>query len=96
MYKLLGIGKLTSKAGKLFTIFHVSSPFAQRDLLKGCVGDKVEAIFLPDELVAFVDYSMVGKDIELDFEVNNGKAYLCGFKLAATSSAAAADANKNK
>lgn len=76
---LLGIKKFTSKAGKDFAVLQIAEPFVQREVDSGCVGSRVSEIFCPDDLRSQVDTLVIGKPIDLVYDVVGGRAYLVGF-----------------
>lgn len=76
---LLGIKKFTSKDGKDFAILQISEPFTDRETVSGCVGSRVSEIFCPDDLRSQADSLIIGKPIDLVYDVVGGRAYLVGF-----------------
>ena len=73
---LLGIKRFTSKEGKAFAVLEVSTPFSDREQKLGCVGSRVEEIFLPDSLHGKSESLAVGSPLGIDYEVINGRAYV--------------------
>lgn len=78
MAKLVGYKKFVSKKGKEFCVANVVSPYTDRDIERDCVGSKVEEIFMPDNMCNFFSPSDIGRELDLSYEINGGRAYLCG------------------
>ena len=76
---MLGIKKFTSKAGKDFAVLQIAEPFTDREAVSGCVGSRGSEIFCPDDLRSQADSLVIGKPIDLVYDVVGGRAYLVGF-----------------
>ena len=77
MSKLVGFRRFSSKKnGKDYGVAEVVSPFSQRELSNGCCGQKTEQIFMPEEQYNLLKESDLGKEIQLDYELSGGRAYL--------------------
>lgn len=75
--KLMGYKRFTSKKnGKSFCVAELVSDFSQRDLAAGCVGKKVEEVFLPEDQYDYLKPEHIGKDVILDYELSGNRAYL--------------------
>lgn len=74
--KLLGYRKFKAKNGKEYCVANVTSSYGEREKNSGCVGAKVEEVFLPEERTHFLTPADVGKEIKLDYEISNGRAYI--------------------
>ena len=77
MTKLVGYKRFTSKKnGKDYCVANVITTYNQRNIDAGCVGNAVEEIFMPDELYDLLKPGDVGKELQLDYELSGGRAYL--------------------
>lgn len=81
MGKLVGFKKFTSKAGKVYCVANVVTPYSQRELDNGYVGDKVEEMFLPDDKKELLKASDVGKDIDFVYDIVGNRAYIVDFVI---------------
>lgn len=69
---LVGVSKFTSKAGKPFTVAFLSQDFNPADTAKGCFGQKIEQIFVPEEQLDYLKPEDLGKEITMDYVFYNG------------------------
>lgn len=76
MCKLVGYKKFKSKSGRECCVASVVTPYNQRSLDNGCVGSKVEDVFLPDNCMNLLQPSDIGCDLNMIYECSNGRAYL--------------------
>lgn len=76
MIKLVGYRNITTKKGKEFTLASVVSDFSQREKEKGAVGQKVDDIWLPEDCANMFKPTDIGKELNLDYELSSGRAYL--------------------
>lgn len=82
MSKLVGYKRFQGKKdNKTYCVAEVVSNFSNRELDNGCVGQKVEEIFLPPEKVDFLNPSHLGKEIKFEYELSGGRAYLVDFEV---------------
>lgn len=82
MSRLVGYKRFVSKKnGKEFCVANVVSEYGARDKSNGCIGEKVEEIFLPEEKVIFLQPSHIGKEIKLEYELSGGRAYIVDFEI---------------
>lgn len=83
MTQLVNIHRFHSdKKNKDYEIIQVCRDLSQRELNNGYVGISIfEEIFLPDCLVGVLSDKEVGKEIELIYNVFNGKAELAHIKV---------------
>ena len=79
MSKLVGFKRFKSKKGDDFCVANVVSDYSVNAV--GCFGQKVEEIFLPDDLYDYLQPEHIGKEIRLDYEINGNRAYLKGVKV---------------
>lgn len=76
MCKLLGYKKFTGKNGKEYCVANVTTPYKDRDKERGCVGSDVQEIFLPEKQLNLLSPADIGKDLDLNYELSGGRAYL--------------------
>lgn len=78
MTQLVNIHRFHSdKKDKDYEIIQICRDLNDRELSKGYIGEKIfEEIFLPDVLVGVLSPKEIGKNIELYYDVYNGKAEL--------------------
>lgn len=76
---LLGVKKFTSKKGENYCTLELEIPFNQREITNGCKGSRVESVFVPTELMDKVDTLVVGKPINIQYDVIGSKAYIIDF-----------------
>lgn len=79
MGKLVGYKYLHSKkTDKDFCVAVVLSEFSKNEKESGSVGQKVEELFMPDDLYNFLKPEHIGKEFVPSYEISNGRAYLVG------------------
>lgn len=81
MAKLQGYKKFTGKNGKDYCVANVVTPYTQRDMDRGCVGSKVEEVFLPDSQRDILTPADIGKELDLSYEFSGNRAYLIGVSV---------------
>ena len=82
MSRLVGYKRFVSKKnGKEFCVANVVGEYGAREKANGCVGEKIEEIFLPEEKVSFLQPSHIGKEIKLEYELSGGRAYIVDFEI---------------
>ena len=74
--KVLGYRMFNSKAGKPFCILQCTTPFTDRELNHGACGNKIEEVWLPEELQKLVNPQIVGKMAHITYTIQNGRAYI--------------------
>ena len=79
MGKLVGYKRFLSKKNKNYCVANILMPYGPRE--DGCVGEKLEEIFMPDEMYDFLNPKHIGHEVKLDYEINGGRAYLVGFEV---------------
>ncbi len=82
MTKLVGIASFMSKKGNECHTITILQDCSARDNENGRYGCKAETIFLDDSLFEKVRPSDCGKEVRLDYEVSNGRAYVVGLAVA--------------
>lgn len=74
---LVGYKKFVSKKnGNEYCVANVLSEFSEREKSNGCVGKKIEEVFLPKEQVDYLTPDMINKEISMEYELSGGRAYL--------------------
>lgn len=83
MTQLLNIHNFHSnKNNKDYTVIQVIRDLYPSEVSNGYLGiQKCEEIFLPDAFTNKLTSSDVGKNLDLIFQVENGKAVLCDIKI---------------
>lgn len=81
MSTLIGFKKFTGKNGKDYCVANVLGDYSARDIERGCVGQKVEEVFLPNEQFNYLNSSDVGKPVKMEFEYSGNRAYLVSFVI---------------
>lgn len=83
MTQLLNIHRFHSdKKNKDYEVIQIVRDLTERELSSGYVGLQIfEEIFLPDALVGVLSDKEIGKEIELTYDVYNGKASLARIKV---------------
>ena len=76
MNKVLGYRKFNSKTGKPFCILQTSKPFTDREMEYGACGQKIEEVWLPESCHDAVNPQIIGKNAEISYTVQNGRAYI--------------------
>lgn len=80
--QLLNIHKFTSKAGKSYCIIQYLRPINSAERKNGYFGELISVEqFLPESCIDSLNAQDVGKNIELVYEVVDGKAYLIDIKV---------------
>lgn len=82
MTKLVGYRRFTSKKkNKDYCMATVVHDLSERDISNGCVGQKMEEVFMPEELTEYLNPSHIGKEVKLEYELSNGRAYLVNLSV---------------
>lgn len=77
MTKLLGYSKgVSKKNGSPFCMIHVVSDFTPTEIANGSQGSKVDTLFMPQNQVDDLKPTDIGKEIFLDYNISNGRAFL--------------------
>lgn len=77
MTKLVGFKKFVSKKnGKEYCVANVVRDYEQREISNGCIGQKVEEIFLPEEKTNYLRPEHIGKELQFSYEISAGRAYI--------------------
>ncbi len=86
--KVVGYSEFNRKDGGTCRVITVSEPYSSRQKSRGAIGLKCEDIFLPDDCTLAVTEKDIGREVEVDYEISSGRAYVVGV--------AYADANAKK
>lgn len=82
MTKLIGYRKFRSnKNGKDYCVATVIREATAREIGLGAVGQVTDDVFMPENKVDFLRAADIGKEIFLDYELANGRAYLNDVKI---------------
>ena len=73
---LVGYHKFTSKKGKDFCVASVVKDLSPRDQAFGYIGQKTEEIFMPDDQLNMLKPEDIGKELILDYDMSDGRAFL--------------------
>lgn len=78
MSQLLGYRKFAGRkdASKTYCVATIASELTDKERQNGWVGLKVEEVFMPDDLVNFFKPEHLGRELVLDYNISNGRAYL--------------------
>lgn len=80
--KLVGFKNFTSKKnGQNYTVANCIGEFTEMEKQAGCIGQKIEEIFLPTADVGTLTEKNIGHDVTMQFEYSSGRAYLTDFKV---------------
>lgn len=74
--KLVGFKRFKSKKGNDLCLANIETPFAPSDIARGCVGNDVQGVFLPDNQYDMLTEKDIGKTVKLIYSINCGRAYL--------------------
>ncbi len=78
---LLGYKKFKSKSGVDLEVMFLASDLKENDVLNGGAGKFAEQVFVPKSMIGYLKPDFIGKELVLDYEVSNGRAYLQGFQV---------------
>ena len=78
---LIGYKNGKSKAGKNYTIAQVLRDSTPVEQSYGTVGQVCDNVWLPEHQVGLLLPAMIGKEVELDYEVLGGRPYLTNFAI---------------
>lgn len=70
--RLIAVVKFTSKAGKPLCQAYISTEFSPADVQKGCFGEKIETIWVPEEQHDYLKPEHIGKEVTMDYIFYNG------------------------
>lgn len=79
--KLIGYHRFTSKKNKNFCVATIVVPCTERELANDYVGSKTEDVFLPDNLYDLLKPKDIGKDVEIDYAIVGGRAFVDDFRV---------------
>lgn len=79
MAKLVGYRTFTSKKGKPCCVANIISEFTPADNERGSYGSEVQSVFLPDNQTDILSPKDIGKDVDLSYNIVNGRAFLKDF-----------------
>ena len=71
--------KRGSFEGRSYEYMWLATDLKEKDIENGGSGMSVEKHYIPNDLIGILKPEDIGKELLLDFEVVNGKAYLLGF-----------------
>lgn len=74
--KILGYRQFNSKTGKPYCILQTTYPFTDRELEHGACGNKIEEVWLPENLHSLVNPQIVGKMAHFTYTIQGNKAYI--------------------
>lgn len=74
--KLVGFKRFTSKKGNPLCVAVIESPFSEADNQRGSFGCDCETVFLPSEQYSYLTIKDIGKNVKLNWDIVNGRAYL--------------------
>lgn len=80
--KVVGYNEFNSKSGGTCRVVTVSEPYSARMIAKGAIGSKCEEIFLPDDCTLIITEKDIGRELNIDYEINSGRAYVVGVAYA--------------
>lgn len=78
---LVGFKRFKSKKGNELCVASVSTPFSPADIARGCYGDDVQSVFLPEDQIDYLKESDIGKEVKLSYNIANGRAFLVDFTV---------------
>lgn len=73
---LVGYKVGMGKSGRQYCMLHLLVPGSVRDEMSGQIGSKVEQAFVPQEQVNMFTREHVGCEVDLEYEVSGGRAFL--------------------
>lgn len=80
--KLVGYHTFKSRDGVVYYVVDVIAPVTSMDKSRGYFGpEKVESIFITEELWNRLSLELIGRILLCTFEVSNGRAYLVNFEV---------------
>lgn len=65
--EIVGYKRFKSKQGKDFCVANVVSDYSPSEVSKGCVGMKVQEIFIPDEQYGYLNNEHIGRELKLTY-----------------------------
>lgn len=81
MSKVAGYREFQSKKGNTCRLLTVLSPYSDKEREKGCVGNRTEDIFLPDDCDLKITEADIDKEVVIDWSVVGGRAFVNGVVL---------------
>lgn len=78
---LVGFKRFKSKTGVDCCVMYLVTAPTERERQSGVVGDRVQEVFCPSEQVNLLTANDIGKDVELNYSISNGKAFLTGITV---------------
>ena len=74
--KLVGFKRFKSKKGNECCVANVVTSFTPAENSRGSYGSDVQSVFLPEDQVDMLTEKDIGKDVELNYNIVAGRAYL--------------------
>ena len=59
----------------------LASDLKEQEFLAGGAGKSAEQVFVPENMHGYLKPEHIGKELVLDYDVVNGRAYLLGFQV---------------
>lgn len=78
---LVGFKKFKSKKGVDTCLAKVASPFSPADISKGACGSDVQDVWLYDDLYDVLQPEDVGKEVKIDYNIFNGRAFIANITV---------------
>lgn len=77
MVKLLGYRDgVSKKTGNAYTQMFIVQDLNPAEKASGCVGQKTDMIFMPEEQIGTLKPQDIGKELELSYEISGRNAFL--------------------
>lgn len=76
---LVGYKRFKSKKGNEVCMASVSTPFSPAENGRGCYGDDVQTVFMPENQLDYLQPSDIGKEVKLSYSISSGRAFLVDF-----------------
>lgn len=80
--KVVGYNEFQRKDGGVCRVVTVSEPYSTRQKSRGAIGLRCEDIFLPDDCTLGVTEKDIGRELNIDYEICSGRAYVIGVAYA--------------
>lgn len=75
MGQIIGYSKFKSKKGADCCVLRVMVPCGLRDNEYGRYGHTIQEVFVPDEMHSQITEEVILREVTVDYEFYNGKAY---------------------
>lgn len=73
---VVGYREFNSKKGNKCRVLTLMSPYSDRDKEKGCIGNRVEDVFIPETCDLQITEASIGQIAVVEYSIFGGRAFV--------------------